>query len=101
MSYNTQFACYLFNTIKIINSELCLFDQDLATAYILFNSIFKNSENIKKKELWSQSNTQYPVLKTMEFVRYSKQLYLTFENKIPKQLYTQNTKQTIFNKTLF
>ena len=101
MSYNTQFACYLFNTIKIINSELCLFDQDLATAYILFNSIFKNSENIKKKELWSQSNTQYPDLKTMEFVRYSKQLYLTFENKIPKQLYTQNTKQTIFNKTLF
>ena len=47
MSYNTQFACYLFNTIKIINSELFLFDQDLATAYILFNSIFKNSENIK------------------------------------------------------
>jgi len=72
MSYNTQFACYLFNTIKIINSELFLFDQDLATAYILFNSIFKNSENIKKKQLRSQSNTQYPDLKTMEFVPYSK-----------------------------
>ena len=57
MSYNTQFACYLFNTIKIINSELCLFDQDLATAYILFNSNFKNSENIFKKTSSGRNRT--------------------------------------------